>query len=166
MALEIREYRDDDLALLYQAVTKLQEYLIEIDPLHRLRMMPGYEHVQVEMILSDVARQHGAIFIAERNGAFVGMVTGFVVEQSGASRLGLVDARTGIISELFVVVHARGEGVGRALLLAMESMLEARGCDAIWLSTSAFNTNARLFYENQGYSEREVQYLKVLRPIR
>lgn len=45
----------------------------------------------------------------------------------------------------------RGQGFGRALLVAAEDLLAAEGASALYLNVFAWNTAARALYESAGY---------------
>lgn len=61
--------------------------------------------------------------------------------------LGLDEAED-CITTLYVAEHARGQGLGRALLDAAKE-----GHDTLWLWTFQANRGARRFYERNGFHE-------------
>lgn len=61
----------------------------------------------------------------------------------------------GYVSELFVAQGARGQGVGRALLAAVEAEARTRGCARLQLiNFRQRESYQRRFYEKNGWQER------------
>ncbi|MBI4798065.1 MAG: GNAT family N-acetyltransferase [Desulfarculus sp.] len=59
------------------------------------------------------------------------------------------------VSELFVAAAWRGQGVGGALLAAMEGEARARGCSQLMLiNNQERDSYRRAFYAKQGWQER------------
>ncbi len=58
-----------------------------------------------------------------------------------------------LLSDLFVIPEARGQGVGRALLQATRTEAEAAGCCVVELFTAKSNNTAQRLYESEGYRE-------------
>ena len=56
-----------------------------------------------------------------------------------------------VVSDLWVGPHAQGQGVGAALLAALEDAIAKQGLDFAELETFAGNAGAVRFYERQGY---------------
>ena len=56
-----------------------------------------------------------------------------------------------MLNDLFVAVHARGSGAGRALLHAARAHGEANGAVRLTLSTQVQNTTAQSLYEAAGW---------------
>lgn len=160
VALTIREFCVEDVDVLSKAFAGLQQYLIDLDPEQRLCMQSGFVEAQVKEILNAVRTLKGAIFVAEQNGTFAGLITGFLPLQPLFQRLGTTEKRVGVISDLFICEVARRQGVGKALLEAMEVYLRSQRCDTFWLAAQAFNKGALSFYENQGYEVREIYFSK------
>ena len=52
---------------------------------------------------------------------------------------------------LLVAPHCQGRGIGSSLLRRVESLLELRGFDRVYLETPADHLRAVRFYEHQGY---------------
>ena len=66
------------------------------------------------------------------------------------------------IGALVVDESHRGEGVGRALVEALEEEARARGCVLIFLTTSARRTDAHEFYRRIGLEETGKRFTKPL----
>jgi GNAT superfamily N-acetyltransferase len=59
------------------------------------------------------------------------------------------------LAELYVVPERRGQGLGRALLLAAIECARGRGADHMELGTGENDVAARALYESLGFSNRE-----------
>lgn len=87
----------------------------------------------------------------------------FVVreEADGASRvlgcggIRMLDAERAEVKHLWIREHARGLGVGRALLLALEQAARAFGASTAVLDTNQSLTAAQQLYRSAGYAETE-----------
>lgn len=80
-------------------------------------------------------------------------VLGFAAGGTRKHWAGGVDA---YIGELVTDAAAEGQGIGRALVRALESWAVDRGFDRITLETGAANDRAIDFYERLGYRHEEV----------
>lgn len=97
----------------------------------------------------------------------------FVAEDAGGARLGFIhlDGRTdyftgeevGHVSDVVVAPGAEGRGVGRALMAEAERWARGRGFRLLTLNAFARNVRARRLYEQLGYGEDVVKYVKELR---
>jgi GNAT superfamily N-acetyltransferase len=86
-------------------------------------------------------------------GAFViGWEDGAPVAGGGIKRL---DDTTAEIKRMYVAPEARGRGVGRALLTALEDEARRMGYHAVRLDTGRFQTAALRMYRESGYREIE-----------
>ena len=66
------------------------------------------------------------------------------------------------IGALIVAEAHRGQGVGRALVEAMDAEARARGCALLFLTTSARRTDAHEFYKRVGLEETGKRFTKTL----
>ena len=66
------------------------------------------------------------------------------------------------ISALVVDESHRGEGIGRALVEAMEAEARARRCVLLFLTTAARREDARAFYRRVGLEETGTRFTKTL----
>ncbi|MEV8512390.1 GNAT family N-acetyltransferase [Dactylosporangium sp. NPDC051484] len=92
---------------------------------------------------------------------FAGEVDGAV---AGHIWLGLPDEKRpqAWVYEVQVAAAHRGKGYGRALMLAAEEELKARGVTRLGLNVFGPNTVARGLYESLGYETASVQMSKEL----
>ena len=72
-------------------------------------------------------------------------------EPVGFAALGLLDG-AGYLEQLSVRVQAMRQGIGTALLSAIEEMAEKKQAPALWLTTWAHLPWNRPFYEKAGFS--------------
>ncbi|HTO09835.1 MAG TPA: GNAT family N-acetyltransferase [Myxococcota bacterium] len=84
--------------------------------------------------------EHAALFVAERDGRAVGLVSATAA------------AGTGYIGAMWLDPGARGAGLGRALLEAACSALRARGCARLVLSVTETNQRAIALYQSAGFA--------------
>ena len=66
------------------------------------------------------------------------------------------------IGALIVSEAHRGEGIGRALVEALDAEARARGCALLFLTTSARRTEAHEFYKRVGLEETGKRFTKTL----
>lgn len=106
----------------------------------------------VERIFATTAAfaEPGAVWlVAYRDGAAV-----------GCGGLRPLDAGVGEIKRMFVTAAARGEGIGRLLLGALERRAERAGIERVRLLTTPVLAEACALYASAGYAEIE----RVARP--
>ncbi len=112
--------------------------------------------------LRDIAEHHaGAVLVAEAGG----MVTGWA-HVMPLHRLEH-DARAELAG-LVVDESARGAGVGKALLRAVEEWARGQACGELVVRSNVIRERAHRFYLREGYAEtkRQAVFVKRLRPQR
>jgi ribosomal protein S18 acetylase RimI-like enzyme len=87
------------------------------------------------------------VLIARRGGQPVGVAVCFTSYSTFSARPVLN------LHDLAVVPEARGQGVGRALLSAVESAALARRCGKVTLEVRENNARAREIYERTGFAD-------------
>jgi GNAT superfamily N-acetyltransferase len=96
------------------------------------------------------------VLVAELDGAVVGLahlqVTPTLERDRPAAKIGA----------LVVDESRRGEGVGRALVEALDEEARARGCGVLFLTTSERRTDAHEFYRRVGLEETGKRFTKTL----
>ncbi len=80
----------------------------------------------------------------------------------GEARDPYTGARRGYIYDLFVEPGARGQGIGRALLEAIEQSSRARGDSELGLTVAAHNTAAQALYHALGFQTERLNLSKPL----
>jgi ribosomal protein S18 acetylase RimI-like enzyme len=68
------------------------------------------------------------------------------------------------VYDLWIHEDARGRGLGRAAMVALEDEVRRVGLDRIHLNVFGYNTPARRLYESLGYTEFSVHMGKSLPP--
>lgn len=61
---------------------------------------------------------------------------------------------------LIVTAHARGRGIGSALVAAAEARLSGCGCKLIEVTSNIKLAEAHLFYERLGYEQTSYRFAK------
>ena len=97
-----------------------------------------------EEIFKKLQRDPDLFLVAEVNGRIIGSV------------MGGFDGRRGIIYHLGVSSDYRRNGVGRALMEALEDRLGAKGCLKSYLLVTKDNLEAIRFYEASGWERMEL----------
>jgi ribosomal protein S18 acetylase RimI-like enzyme len=92
-----------------------------------------------------IARGTALVLIARREAAPAGVAVCFLGYSTFAARPLLN------LHDLAVVPEARGLGVGRALLAAVDAEARARGCVKVTLEVREDNGRARRLYEHTGF---------------
>jgi len=96
------------------------------------------------------------VLVAELEGAVIGLahlqVTPTLERDRPAAKIGA----------LVVDESRRGEGVGRALVDALDEEARARGCGVLFLTTSERRTAAHEFYRRVGLEETGKRFTKTL----
>ena len=154
-AIEIRSYEPTDRAVVLQALISLQNFEV---PLHDTRL-PGEATMEpyLDRMLPELSESQGAIFIAERDGEFVGFVGCLVVEDDAVQETADSN-RYGYINDIFVDPRHRSLGVAQRLLATAEGYLAKTGVTRLRLNVLANNLTARRAYERYGFEQYEVLY--------
>lgn len=92
----------------------------------------------------------------------------FLVMEEGEQILGTViggyDGRRGLVYHLAVTPERRGEGIGKALMAAIEARLRNKGCFKYYLLVRKNSLKALDFYRSLGCEVMDLEVLgKVLR---
>jgi ribosomal protein S18 acetylase RimI-like enzyme len=162
MEVAIREYFGSDRASFVRLMEELQDYLVSIDDLKRMRRMPEYGESYTERTLQNVAKNNGIIYVAETKGRIVGLVVGTIPEQTKEELLELIPYKRGVVLELIVENGYRKKGIGTLLMEKMEGYFKQNGCSASGVDVFPPNKNAYHLYRKLGYLERNIWMTKKL----
>jgi GNAT superfamily N-acetyltransferase len=111
----------------------------------------GFNAQRIELLLRRLLATPalGTAWVAEAQAELLGYA--IVVQVVSLEHQGLM----GEIDEFFVLPEARSLGVGTALLGALETTLAANDCVRLELQLGVANSQARAFYQRQGFTGRD-----------
>src|SRR3989338_7083150 len=113
MKIKFKEYQKNDFKDLDRCMIQLQDFLLKIDPLKRLRRASKYSPQYTQNVLEKVTKYDGIIFLVYDDKKIVGCIVGIVEKQSEKNLLECVLTRAGRIVELFVSSQYRNLGIGK-----------------------------------------------------
>jgi ribosomal protein S18 acetylase RimI-like enzyme len=163
MEVEVREYDGSDRTSFVRLMEELQDYVVSLDDLKRMRRMPAYGESYTERTLQNVAKNNGIIYVAETKGRIVGVVVGIIPEQTKEELLELVPYKRGVVLELIVENGYREKGIGTLLMEKMEGYFKQKGCSVSGVDVFPPNKNAYQLYCKLGYLERNIWMTKKLK---
>jgi ribosomal protein S18 acetylase RimI-like enzyme len=162
MEVKIQEYHVTDRQQLIRLMEILQDFLANIDPLHRLRRLPAYGEVYAESLFRRIRDSAGIIYLAKQGQDAVGCIAGVIEVQSEADRVGAIPSQSGRILELVVEESYRGQGIGLKLMKRIEDYFRVNGCDIVRVEVFVPNTAAHAFYSQLQYNDRTFDMIKRL----
>ena len=94
------------------------------------------------------------VWVAVAQGKVIGLVTAHV--------LSVINRRRDVaqLTMLVVDAQARGQGVGRALVLEVEAFARRAGCERLSVTTHLDRRDAHAFYERMGFDDTGRRYGK------
>lgn len=157
--MTIRAFADpQDRAALVECIIGLQEHERTLDPTLPEGSAMADEYYR---LLVDRCRQcHGHILLARVNDAVAGFIC--VLTMVPPTEPDEPRDNHAYVSDVFVHVRYRGQGIGGALLQEAEALARAAGASTVRIGVLARNQEARRFYENRGFEEYHVQLVKEL----
>jgi ribosomal protein S18 acetylase RimI-like enzyme len=161
-AIILRDYREEDRDALLELVNKLEEYVKPLDPLKRVKNLPGFTEASLHETLENVEKYQGKITFAEESGKIIGMIIGVIWEQSEKNKLEIGPHTVGEVVDLYIEEVYRGKGLGKKMLKMMEDYFISKGCDSMWIEVFTPNENAHNVYKKYGFVDREIGMLKQL----
>ncbi|MSP13600.1 MAG: GNAT family N-acetyltransferase [Chloroflexi bacterium] len=158
--MDIRNYQSTDAIEIARLFDEFQDYFVTLDPLHRLRRLPGYGAYMLQQTLEDVARREGVFYVAVEQDVVAGFAVGLITRSSPGELLGLIPSSRGIITELYVSPPYRRQGIGTKLMRETEQYFIRQGCDAVRVSVFVPNQMAHSLYLKLGYRDRDIEMIK------
>ena len=157
--IQIKEYKDQK-EFLIKFLEKLQDHIIEIDPLNRFVRSPKYGEEYAKELIEKVRKQNGKIFFAIEEDNPIGVVIGYIDELTDRDLLECAPSKIGTIEQLFVMPGSRGRNIGSLLMKEIEDYFKSKECDVVYVGTLEPNKGARDFYKRQGYKDRVIEMMK------
>ncbi len=122
-----------------------------------IRELAAYEHLEHEVVLDEAAfgkhlfgaRPYAEVLIAESNGTPVGFALFFHNFSTFLGRPGIY------LEDLYVRPDARGNGLGKELLVELARLAETRGCGRIEWAVLEWNEPSIAFYRSLGARPKE-----------
>ena len=162
MVITIRKYDEKDREKLVFFMNQLQDYLIAIDPLHRMRRGKNYGEIYTTGLLEKTTKEQGVILFAEENNQPIGVIVGVIEIQEKDNLLECIPTKTGRIQDVYVDEKYRSKGVGKLLMKKLEDYFKKKKCSILKVEVFAPN-KASSFYPQLGFENRVVDMIKVLK---
>ena len=163
MKIIFKQYKEYNFEDLEKCIEDLQDFLVEIDPLKRLRRLPEYGKSYSKNLIQKIFKQNGLVILVYDNKKIVGCIAGIIETQSKNDLFECVPTKSGRILELFILDSYRGLKLGNRLMQKMEKYFKKNNCDVVRVEVFTPNKNARNFYEKLDYSERISDMIKLLK---
>jgi ribosomal protein S18 acetylase RimI-like enzyme len=142
---------------------ELQDFIVNIDPLERLRRLPRYGKNYTRNLIKKILKQNGLIILMYDEEKIVGCIAGIIEKQSKDNLLECIPTKAGRILELFVLNSYRGLRLGKRLMQKMEDYFKKNKCDIVRVEVFVPNKDAHYFYQHLDYSDRVVDMIKRLK---
>jgi len=159
--IKIIEYKENK-AILVKLIEELQDYLVQIDPLKRLRRLPEYGEIYIDNLLKKITEGKGIIYIAEFENIPVGMIAGIIEEFTKNDEIECIPSKPARILELIVLEKYRGKNIGSLLMNKIEEYFKIQNCDIVHVEVFEPNKRTHSFYQKLGYNDRVIDMLKNL----
>lgn len=138
MSIHIRRAQATDLPVLAELLNQYRQFYAQADD-----VAAAYTFLQQRM-----AQQQSTILLAVDD-HHTDQVLGFCQLYPSFCSVELIKIE--VLYDLFVLPTARGQGVGRALLLAAETRAAQQGVGRLDLTTAHTNLTAQALYESLGW---------------
>lgn len=158
--ISIKKFKPEDKKTLIALMEELQNYLVQIDPMKRLRRLPGYGGKYVKNLLKKIEKKKRIIFIAYSKNIPIGLIAGVIETQYEEKLLSCVPSKAGNILELIVSKKYRGQKVGLELMRTIEKYFQSKKCTVFLLEVFEPNNHAHNFYKKLGYQDRTIGMIK------
>lgn len=146
--MEIRTATKDDIPAMAELLHEL--FAIEAD------FTPYYEK-QVKGLALLIDRPSACIWVAEIDGTVVGMCTVQIIVSTA------MGTEVGVVEDVVIDVGYRGQGIGSALMRAVEQWAVQQRLGRLQLIADKDNGPALCFYRQQGWKHTNlVEWMKFL----
>ncbi|CAN5194190.1 hypothetical protein BH09PAT1_BH09PAT1_3110 [soil metagenome] len=153
-----KKYHDQMVSLLEE----FYQYLIHIDPIKRLRILPGYGDAELKKVLNQIAEQEGIFYLAVAGSEIAGFITATIYRQTPEDQLGVIPSSVGRVTNLYISPFHRQKGLGTTLIKKTEEYVKSKGCDVMKIEVFAPNEAAQSLYQKLGYQPRDIDQIKTL----
>jgi GNAT superfamily N-acetyltransferase len=143
--MQIRDVNPDDALSVASLLTELDYPTTREEAERRIRAIDAYEDGRALVAVDD-------------DGVAIGLVSAQVMHAVMTH-----DAPSGVITAMIVGSRARGGGVGRALVAAIESWLRDRGCEKVHVNAANRRSGAHAFYQRIGYEQTGKRFARAIR---
>jgi ribosomal protein S18 acetylase RimI-like enzyme len=151
----VRPAEEHDLPRVGQLAGDLVRMHHAADP-SRFLLVDDVEKGYAQWLARERTRPEAVVLVSSSGSDVVGYTYGTL---EGRDWNLLLDAH-GVVQDIFVASHARGAGIGRALLTAMVAALEGLGAPRIILSTMVGNETAQRLFRQCGFRPTMVEMTK------
>jgi ribosomal protein S18 acetylase RimI-like enzyme len=130
----------------------------EFDPRRFIAATPGSEAMYGSFIGTQLVKPDILVLVAERNGEVLGYTYAGVEGYDYMSLRG----PAGVLYDIVVDPAHRGHGIGRMLLDATLTALDARGAPRVVLSTAEQNVGAQRLFARAGFRRTMIEMTREL----
>lgn len=162
MDIVLEDYQEKYRDQLVRHFENFQDYLIDLDPIKRLRRQPGYGENVLKGNLEDVKEKEGAFILAIADGKVIGFVVGVILKHTESELFGANPEIMGRVEELYVDPEYRAQGIGTKLMNKIEEYFKEKHCQHVWVEVFKPNERTHKLYEKLGYKDRNIDMIKSL----
>ncbi len=163
MKIKFKKYQKNDFKEFDKCMVQLQDFLVRMDPLKRLRRSSKYSPQYSRNVIEKITKYDGVILLAYDGIKIVGCIVGIIEKQPKENLLECVPTQAGRIVELFVADTHRNLGIGQQLMEKMENYMRGKKCDVIRVEVFEPNKTAHNFYKKFDYQDRVIDMIRLLK---
>lgn len=160
--VKFRPYQPSDADTISLMSEDFIDYIASLDPMHRIVRQPDYGKNYLEKNLQEVSENHGIFLIAKINDSIVGFGIAVVAKLDQDDLMEMPSHIQGRVTELYISSQYRGQGIGTSLMQQLEAYLKTQNCTSVNIGVFAPNLKTHQLYEKLGYSDRNVDLIKLL----
>lgn len=159
--MEIIDFEGKYSAGVKSLLKELQEYIVSIDPYGFNIIKEGYEESIFIKDMNLIDKNSGKMYLAVENDKVIGLIIGIIRKPEVDFDYEKLDDM-GEVIELIVTKNTRSKGIGKQLLLKMETYFKEQDCKTINIDVFGYNDLAKDFYYRNGYHNRMITVSKKL----